>query len=507
MKLARSLFGTLVLVVLSNSPILADDSPKTAASTSAKAATAGSPKTATFGSPKMAADGPPKTGTAGSAKTEADEEVKPQVVVFRLRFSGADQAAQMLKKLGYGGEFVADPRTNSLIANAFKEDLSKLETLLKAIDRPSEVQGNFARDSDAWPQFRRPPINRPAVVGPADEQPIAARPSIGESAPENIRMLRQAFHERDAQAARTAAELARLRQLQGADAQQNPQLAQLMQQLRQQVQAAYDARRQLQVAEVDWLRQRLARIERELSDREQIKQQIIERRVEELLNPGLQWVPSNLGAAEASSGDPEQKTMHNLRQLSEAMRNYHDVFHHFPKAATTAREVGHKSETPHSWRIDLLPFVGAANLYQQYQMDEPWDGPNNKQLLDRMPAVFRSPYDDPKSTSTAYAVLVGKGTVFEPGEKGINIPEITDGTSNTILVVEARRNCPWMKPEDIPFDADKPVPELGGFVENKFAAALADGSVHVFDRAKIEDILPWMILRNDQHAIKIPFKD
>jgi hypothetical protein len=34
-------------------------------------------------------------------------------------------------------------------------------------------------------------------------------------------------------------------------------------------------------------------------------------------------------------------------------------------------------------------------------------------------------------------------------------------------------------------------------VVNKFAAAMADGSVHVFDRAKIEDILPWMILRND----------
>jgi hypothetical protein len=139
-------------------------------------------------------------------------------------------------------------------------------------------------------------------------------------------------------------------------------------------------------------------------------------------------------------------------------------------------------------------------------MDEAWDGPNNKKLLDRMPAVFRSPYDDPKSMSTAYAVLVGKGTVFEPRHDGIKISDITDGTSNTILVVEARRNCPWMKPEDIPFDADKPVPELGGFVENKFAAVMADGRACIFERSKIEEILNWMIRRNDGHPIEIPFE-
>ena len=207
-----------------------------------------------------------------------------------------------------------------------------------------------------------------------------------------------------------------------------------------------------------------------------------------------------------SRREKKAQTLDSLKQLALAMHNFHDTYGHFPKAVSTARDFGHKTDTPHSWRIDLLPFLGAADLYQQYNMNEPWDGPNNKKLLDRMPAVFRSPYDDPKSTSTAYAVLVGKGTIFEPSGKGIKISDITDGTSNTILVVEARRNCPWMKPEDIPFDADKPVPELGGFVENKFAAALADGSAWLFERSKVEDILKWMILRNDDTPIKIPFE-
>jgi hypothetical protein len=243
------------------------------------------------------------------------------------------------------------------------------------------------------------------------------------------------------------------------------------------------------------------------------------------LNPAIQWDP-NLAAANDRAAAPETRpegelgqlekevaNRNNLKRLALAMHNFHDVYGQFPKAASTARDFGRQTDTPHSWRIDLLPFLDATDLYHQYKMDEPWDGPNNKKLLDRMPAVFRSPYDDPKSMSTAYAVLVGKGTIFEPEPrfsrepyKGIKISEITDGTSNTILVVEARRNCPWMKPDDIPFDADKPAPELGGFVENKFAAVMADGRACLFERSKVEEILNLMIRRNDGHPIKIPFE-
>jgi hypothetical protein len=289
--------------------------------------------------------------------------------------------------------------------------------------------------------------------------------------------------------------------------------------LRQQVYAAYEARRQLQLAEVDWLRQRLIRIERELTDRERIKNQIIERRVEELLNPGLQWEPSQgeanaVGSAglkaketiPASAESKEQQTRRNLKDLSLAMHNYHDVFRHFPKAVMMPRDTGHRGETPHSWRVELLPFVnGGARLYAEYRMDEPWDGPHNKTILEQMPPVFRSPYDDPKSTNTSYYALVGPGTVFEPGRQGVSIREIVDGTSNTILFVEAKRAVPWTKPEDIPFDATKTVPELGGYVQGKFAAAMADGSVHIFERAQVDNILKWMILRNDLHVINIPF--
>ncbi len=42
-----------------------------------------------------------------------------------------------------------------------------------------------------------------------------------------------------------------------------------------------------------------------------------------------------------------------LKQLALAMHNYHDVYHHFPPAVV----IGPDGKTPHSWRVELLPFL------------------------------------------------------------------------------------------------------------------------------------------------------
>jgi hypothetical protein len=57
-----------------------------------------------------------------------------------------------------------------------------------------------------------------------------------------------------------------------------------------------------------------------------------------------------------------------------------------------------------------------------------------------------------------------------------------DGTSNTILIVEAGKAVPWSKPEDVPFAPDRPVPRLGGLFPRVFHAAFADGRVRTLPR-------------------------
>ena len=72
---------------------------------------------------------------------------------------------------------------------------------------------------------------------------------------------------------------------------------------------------------------------------------------------------------------------------------------------------------------------------------------------------------------------------------GIRFAEISDGTSNTIAIVEARRDIPWTKPEDIPYDPKGKRPKLGGFYEDGFHVGICDGSVQFLPGNISEDSL------------------
>ena len=166
------------------------------------------------------------------------------------------------------------------------------------------------------------------------------------------------------------------------------------------------------------------------------------------------------------------QSMNNLKQLALAMFMYNDAHGHFPPAVI----MGADGKTPHSWRIELLPYIEQKNLYDQYKMDEPWDSPANKKVLAAIPVILRSPSDESAATNSSYFVLTGPKTMFS-GKDGMKIPDITGGTSNTIMLVEATRDIPWTKPEDIDYDPAKPLPKLGGHFAGGFCAAFADGSV------------------------------
>ena len=67
------------------------------------------------------------------------------------------------------------------------------------------------------------------------------------------------------------------------------------------------------------------------------------------------------------------------------MHNYHDTHGQFPPAVV----VGPDSKTPHSWRVELLPFLDQDALFKEYRLNEPWDSEANKKVLAQSPAVFR----------------------------------------------------------------------------------------------------------------------
>jgi len=126
-----------------------------------------------------------------------------------------------------------------------------------------------------------------------------------------------------------------------------------------------------------------------------------------------------------------------------------------------------------------LPYIEQKELYEQFHLDEPWDSPHNLLLLERMPSTYAPPPGKRSrmpADHTVCHVLVGKGTPFEEGrEVKFNKECFPDGTSNTILIVEAGPPVPWTKPEEIPYDPDAPLPHLDTLFHDMIRLVFADG--------------------------------
>ncbi|HVX62862.1 MAG TPA: DUF1559 domain-containing protein [Pirellulales bacterium] len=140
----------------------------------------------------------------------------------------------------------------------------------------------------------------------------------------------------------------------------------------------------------------------------------------------------------------------NLKQIGLGLQNYADFYGCFPPAYLTDEN----GKPMHSWRVLILPFIEHKALYDQYDFNEPWNGPHNLLMAKTLPSVFRCPSDTPnKGATTNYVAIVGPETMWK-ADHGVTFSEIKDGASMTIAVVEvADAKINWMEPRDLPFSA------------------------------------------------------
>lgn len=149
----------------------------------------------------------------------------------------------------------------------------------------------------------------------------------------------------------------------------------------------------------------------------------------------------------------------NLQRIASAALDYYEDNKHLPLPIATDSDSG----VPHSWRVTLLPYLGEQALFERYRHNEPWSSPANQVVLRQMPDVYRHVDDSPTSYRSAYYGLVGPETAFGDGRQPVRLRDIRDGTSNTILVVEARQGVPWTMPSDIEVVPGRSLPSIGGF--------------------------------------------
>ncbi len=159
-----------------------------------------------------------------------------------------------------------------------------------------------------------------------------------------------------------------------------------------------------------------------------------------------------------------------LARIGHALRAYSDKNRVLPPAVTA----GPDGKPWHSWRVLILPYLGEQALYDRYKFDQPWDGPDNKKLLNEMPDAYRDPAQVVQDESfTHFAACVGENAAFslvpipagQDGSPDENAPghrawrHFIDGASFCIMAgsVDDGR-IPWTKPEDIPLADDLPPP-------------------------------------------------
>jgi hypothetical protein len=173
-------------------------------------------------------------------------------------------------------------------------------------------------------------------------------------------------------------------------------------------------------------------------------------------------------------------TTNNLHQLGLAMHNYHDATGTLPAVANFDKQ----NKPLLSWRVHILPYLGEdeAKLYKEFKLDEPWDSEHNKKLIAKMPKVFATPADAKLAADgkTTFLGPLHKDAIFTGGKKGLNLAGIPDGTSNTVLLVDAEESAAviWTKPDDLKIDPKNPHKGISSRHGEQFLFLFADGSVH-----------------------------
>ena len=170
----------------------------------------------------------------------------------------------------------------------------------------------------------------------------------------------------------------------------------------------------------------------------------------------------------------------NLQQLGLALSNYHEAYGTFPPAYIPD-ETGRPA---HSWRVLILPFLDQSRMYDAYDFDKPWNHADNLAVTKKTPQVFRCPSAPPDDqvNATHYVYVTGPDTCFD-GAEGIRLQDITDGQSQTILVVETHQSSiSWNEPRDLEVSRWKRigVPSTVSSTSDHvagFHVVLADGSV------------------------------
>lgn len=201
----------------------------------------------------------------------------------------------------------------------------------------------------------------------------------------------------------------------------------------------------------------------------------------DVLSKRRQWAFESGGQVAVDSFSAS-RDYQNMERIALGLHNFHSSFKRLPPNRATGN-LDDNGDSRLSWRVHLLPFIDQQDLFSRFNLDEPWDSPNNLPLLNEMPDLFRSVGDLSDSNTTRIQVLDTFGTIMGTNADGTfresRFRDVLDGLENTIMALEvgADKAVQWTKPDDLPFDWSDPIASLGDFSgQESIRLLLGDGS-------------------------------
>jgi prepilin-type N-terminal cleavage/methylation domain-containing protein len=214
----------------------------------------------------------------------------------------------------------------------------------------------------------------------------------------------------------------------------------------------------------------------------------------------------------------------NLKNQATALHMFHDAKSHFP-----AGNYG-IDDLHHSWSLHILPYLEQNNLYERFQLKKAWNEGENLAAAKTVLPVFRCPTSAWKHEGdTDYCGIMGSGatgagwdTALSNGilvvkrdttQPFIKLSDVTDGTSQTILVAESADRLPeehgnWADGLGTIYCDGEINHERGNLYCHHVGGAFtafADGSVSFLASTADDYVIGALCTRNEQEIVERTF--
>jgi uncharacterized protein YqgV (UPF0045/DUF77 family) len=171
-------------------------------------------------------------------------------------------------------------------------------------------------------------------------------------------------------------------------------------------------------------------------------------------------------------------TMNRMKQVALAIHNFAAKERHLPPRCYTDAA----GKPLHSWRVALLPYLEQRAMYDAIDLAEAWNSEENQQFT----ATVIPTYCSEATAKTTLRAPVYPGSLWHGEGPPKRFVDVTDGTANTIVVIEtpSQAAIEWANPEPWILSVDDPMSDVFGD-RDSVSVVMLDGSVRSLKKSEM----------------------